>query len=150
MSKPVEQMKRRRDEGFGLVEIVIIIAVAVLLAVLLIPLVSRNIESSRIGRDNATLSRAKNAVELAFFEGAVARAAKTGMTITYTRDGTMVFSGDGAAIVASEVQTILGGTTQNARILNLSKLASLVYSSDQTMVVDIDRHTGAIRVRWAA
>ena len=57
--------KKRKDKGFSLVELIVVVAIMAVLIGVLVPTLVRNVEKSRLSKDKSALDEVKNAVEIA-------------------------------------------------------------------------------------
>ena len=100
------EMKKKNNKGFSLVELIVVIAIMAVLMVVLAPAMLRYVEKTRAQKDASAVSEAANAAELALAEEKIYTAAG-GSDVTVTVE-------DGKNIVASvadlqtEVQKTVG------------------------------------------
>lgn len=59
------EMKKKNNKGFSLVELIVVIAIMAVLMVVLAPAMLRYVEKSRIQKDESAAAEVRNAVELA-------------------------------------------------------------------------------------
>ena len=77
------EMKKKNNKGFSLVELIVVVAIMAVLMVVLAPAMLRYVEKTRIQKDETAVSEVKNAVELALADETVAKSIPVaGTTVT--------------------------------------------------------------------
>lgn len=106
------EMKKKNNKGFSLVELIVVIAIMAVLMVVLAPAMLRYVEKSRIQKDESAVSEAANAAELALAEESIYSAANGAATITVTvKDDAAITAAAGGATftdLQTEVQSTVG------------------------------------------
>ena len=65
------EMKKKNNKGFSLVELIVVIAIMAVLMVVLAPAMLRYVEKTRVQKDDSAVSEVANAAELALADEAV-------------------------------------------------------------------------------
>lgn len=78
------EMKKKNNKGFSLVELIVVIAIMAVLMVVLAPAMLRYVEKTRVQKDESAVSEVANAAELALADESVYKNAKGAETITVT------------------------------------------------------------------
>lgn len=92
------EMKKKNNKGFSLVELIVVIAIMAVLMVVLAPAMLRYVEKTRVQKDDSAVSEARNAVELALAQEDINTALGGATTVTVTvkgSDGTIEASATG-------------------------------------------------------
>ena len=76
------EMKKKNNKGFSLVELIVVIAIMAVLMVVLAPAMLRYVEKSRVQKDKSAVAEVINAVNLAASEEAIADKIVNNVTIT--------------------------------------------------------------------
>lgn len=75
------EMKKKNNKGFSLVELIVVIAIMAVLMVVLAPAMLRYVEKTRVQKDESAVSEVINAVNLALSEEAINEATKENDTV---------------------------------------------------------------------
>lgn len=75
------EMKKKNNKGFSLVELIVVIAIMAVLMVVLAPAMLRYVEKSRVQKDESAVAEVINAVNLALSEEAINEATKENDTV---------------------------------------------------------------------
>ena len=78
------EMKKKNNKGFSLVELIVVIAIMAVLMVVLAPAMLRYVEKTRVQKDDSAVSEVANAAELALADETIYTAADGAATITIT------------------------------------------------------------------
>ena len=78
------EMKKKNNKGFSLVELIVVIAIMAVLMVVLAPAMLRYVEKTRVQKDESAAAEVRNAVELALADEEVAKAVTAATTINVT------------------------------------------------------------------
>ena len=81
------EMKKKNNKGFSLVELIVVIAIMAVLMVVLAPAMLRYVEKTREQKDDSAVSEARNAVELALAQEDINTALGGATTVTVTVKG---------------------------------------------------------------
>ena len=118
------EMKKKNNKGFSLVELIVVIAIMAVLMVVLAPAMLRYVEKTRVQKDNSALGEVTSAVSTALADERVYAEAKGG-DITITIDGTAspvvdytyANSASGAAttLLEDEVNKTIGSLSMSAK-----------------------------------
>lgn len=79
------EMKKKNNKGFSLVELIVVIAIMAVLMVVLAPAMLRYVEKTRVQKDESAVSEVIRAVELAAAEETIADKIKSGDTIVVSQ-----------------------------------------------------------------
>ena len=73
--------KKRKNKGFSLVELIVVVAIMAVLMAVLVPTLIRNVEKTRVQKDKSAIAEIHHAIELAIadeeFKDAVPAAQQT-------------------------------------------------------------------------
>ena len=75
------EMKKKNNKGFSLVELIVVIAIMAVLMVVLAPAMLRYVEKTRVQKDESAVAEVINAVNLALSEEAINEATKENDTV---------------------------------------------------------------------
>lgn len=105
--------KKRKNKGFSLVELIVVVAIMAVLMAVLVPTLVRNVEKSRKQKDKSALGELRNAIVTAMNEDKClyATASTSGATAT---NGTLTIAalfGDGTTSSGANSSTSTTGTT---------------------------------------
>jgi len=67
-NRPAKNRKRNNENGFTLIEMLVVVAILALLAVIIIPRVSTSLDSSKEATNNANIKLLQSAVERYYFD----------------------------------------------------------------------------------
>jgi len=99
-------MKKTNNKGFSLVELIVVIAIMAVLMVVVGPQLLKNVEKSRIQRDNSAIAEIANAVKIAVADEEVNKAVAASDSIEATA-GKFTFNSAGDAL-DKELYSTLG------------------------------------------
>ncbi len=106
------EMKKKNNKGFSLVELIVVIAIMAVLMVVLAPAMLRYVEKTRVQKDESAVSEAANAAELALADESVYSEANGAATITVTvKDDAAITAKAGSNTLTklqTEVQSTVG------------------------------------------
>ncbi len=132
------EMKKKNNKGFSLVELIVVIAIMAVLMVVLAPAMLRYVEKTRVQKDKSAVSEVIRAIELAAAEETVAEKITSGSTIIISpkADGKgYEFTGSADTVVKNEI---------NATIPKID-ITSKTYKG-RTYTITIDVKDGVISV----
>lgn len=91
------EMKKKNNKGFSLVELIVVIAIMAVLMVVLAPAMLRYVEKTRLQKDDSAVSEVANAAELALADetvyAAMANATEIKVTVPDNGDITATLTG---------------------------------------------------------
>lgn len=117
------EMKKKNNKGFSLVELIVVIAIMAVLMVVLAPAMLRYVEKTRVQKDNSALGEVTSAVSTALADERVYAEAKGG-DITITINGTASpvsynyansASGAVTTLLQAEVDATIGSLSMSAK-----------------------------------
>ena len=103
-------MKKTNNKGFSLVELIVVVAIMAVLMVVIGPQLLRNVEKSRIQRDNTAISEIANAAKIAMADETVNNTIANGASVSIQASGgTFTFTA-GTGTLQGELNLTLGAT----------------------------------------
>lgn len=99
------EMKKKNNKGFSLVELIVVIAIMAVLMVVLAPAMLRYVEKTRVQKDDSAASEARNALELTLADD------KTCSELNYAKVTLQVKGSDGSITVSPDIKH--GGSSQD-------------------------------------
>lgn len=100
------EMKKKNNKGFSLVELIVVIAIMAVLMVVLAPAMLRYVEKTRVQKDESAVSEVANAAELALADETVYNVASNANFIAVTvADNTAITAGKGADLNTAKADT---------------------------------------------
>ncbi|MDD6638587.1 MAG: type II secretion system protein [Lachnospiraceae bacterium] len=102
------EMKKKNNKGFSLVELIVVIAIMAVLMVVLAPAMLRYVEKTRIQKDESAVSEVINAVNIALSEEAINEDTKANDTILVGNKS--ITPGTGAKELVAEVTKTIDPT----------------------------------------
>ncbi len=123
------EMKKKNNKGFSLVELIVVIAIMAVLMVVLAPAMLRYVEKTRVQKDESAVSEVANAAELALADEAIYAAANSATKITVT-------VGDDAAITAKADTTVFKDLADDVKATVGEKIdfVSKQHASDEATI----------------
>ena len=136
------EMKKKNNKGFSLVELIVVIAIMAVLMVVLAPAMLRYVEKSRIQKDESAAAEVRNAVELALADEEVVSTLPTtgaipAVTVKYDADKKTGKIEGGTAALLTEVKK----TTPESKIAFTSKKRQ---AQTYTITITGDADTGYV------
>lgn len=107
-------MNKKKNRGFSLVELIVVVAIMAVLVGVLAPSLLRYVEKTRIQKDVSAVSEVREAVIVAMADEAIFTENKTGATVTIG-DNTKITCTTGSPAATStklekELETVIGST----------------------------------------
>lgn len=128
---------KKDNKGFSLVELIVVVAIMAVLMVVISPALLKNVEKTRLQRDNSAISEIANAAKIACADEDINKTVSTTGPITITLDLTAAGSND----LQKEVFATVGEV----------KLQSNTYTgtgaTKPSIVVEVDTDTMAATVK---
>lgn len=104
------EMKKKNNKGFSLVELIVVIAIMAVLMVVLAPAMLRYVEKTRVQKDESAVSEAANAAELALADESVYSEANGAAIITVTVNDDAAITAKAESKTLTKLQTEVQST----------------------------------------
>ena len=145
-------MKKANNQGFSLVELIIVIAIMAVLIGVLAPQFIKYVERSRVQKDESAVEEVRNAVEIALSNDNVYQqfttllgATGTTMTVTIPDNAAMTTNPATATGVTNELLQEITDT-----VTDIIDFTSNDYAGGAEITITLDRGTGSVSTETTA
>lgn len=136
-------MNKKKNKGFSLVELIVVVAIMAVLVGVLAPAYLRYVEKARVQKDESAVAEVVEAVKIALSDEQVNDSIKYGNTDTDTKVTITVSTG---AISVTNVNTVEGATRTladevKATVGDTISISSKTYKEKTSYVISVESAT---------